>query len=357
MSDTSALLDAEQTRAGCQRWLGPTAEIVGFTSPPSTGYSCETYVLDVDRAGRITREILRTAPPGKTLFGGYDLEVQVNCMRALAELIPTPSILAYESDPSFIGRPFYVMAAVEGRTPDENPPYTMFGWVKDAPFATQALLYTEAIDVIARLGSTRPADVGLQDSLDRPELGDTGLDQQLARWRELDQWGRQGTEQPTLDAAWSWLDEHRPTDPGRDRILWGDARVSNMIFGDDGRVRAVLDWEMAGHGPAEIDLAWLLWMDRQFTVVFDTPRLEGFPGEPALIQRWADSIGHLPTDLDWFLVFAGVRFSIIQMRVAILSKQDGHLPVDSDVERNHLGTRLLAKTLGLPSPGPVGFMG
>lgn len=351
------LVDADRVRAGYAAWLGDDASIVDFTSPTSTGYSSETYFVDVEREGVVTREILRTTPSGETVFREYDLDLQVACMRQLGELVPTPTILAHEPDSSVIGKPFYVMAAVEGQIPDDNPPYTMVGWVKDAPFATQAALYTSGIDVLAKLGATTASSVGLEKVLSRPALGATGLAQQIQWWKDLYAWGREGSAQPTLDAAWKWLDDNLPDDPGRDRILWGDARVSNMIFGDDGEVRAVIDWEMAGVGPAEIDLAWFLWMDRQFTEVFDMDRLEGFPGEDALIARWESGVGHKARDLDWYFIFAGVRFSITLMRVAIRSKADGKLPADADVERNHLGTRLVARTLGLPEPGPVGIMG
>lgn len=349
--------DADRVRDGYAGWLGDGATIVGFTSPESTGFSSETYFVDVDRGGEVRREILRTTPSGETVFREYDLALQVACMRQLADVVPTPEVVEFVEDASVIGKPFYVMTAVDGRIPDDNPPYTMIGWVKDAPFDLQRSLYESGIDVLGRLGATDPKDVGLAEVLARQELGVTGLEQQFRWWRDLYDWGREGSSQPTLDAAWSWLEDNFPKDPGRDRVLWGDARVSNMIFGDHGEARAVIDWEMAGVGPGEVDLAWFLWMDRQFTEVFDLERLEGFPGEEALIARWEAAVGHPASDMDWYFIFAGVRFSITLMRIGLRTKATGQLPADSDVERNNLGTRLVARTLGLPEPGPIGAMG
>ncbi len=347
----------DEVRARYQAYLGDTARIVSFDAPGSTGFSSETYLVDVEVDGAIRHEVLRTIPTGETVFQTYDLGLQVACLRQLGDVVPTPEVLAHVEDPAVLGRPFYVMRRIDGRIPDDNPPYTMVGWLKDAPFALQAAVYESGIDVISTLATTTPGEVGLTDVLERPELGGTGLEQQIRWWRDLYDWGREGGEQPTLDAAWEWLDKNRPDDPGRDCVLWGDARVSNMVFGDKGEVAAVLDWEMAGLGPAEIDLAWFLWMDRQFTVVFDMPRLEGFPGEDALIERWTHVTGHPPEHLDWYLIFAGVRFSITLMRVALRSKADGKIPQEADVERNNLGTRLVARELGLPEPGPIGLMG
>ena len=349
--------DGDAVRERFDAWLGSGARVVGWDAPEGTGYSSLTYLADVEQDGQVTRQVLRAAPSGPTVFRDYDLGLQVACLRQLADVVPTPPVLAYEPDPAPLGQPFYVMAHVPGRIPDDNPPYALAGWLKDSEADLQRAHYEHGLDVLATLHRHRPTDVGLADHLVRPDLGATGMDQQLATWRDLLAWGREGTDQPTIDAAWAWLDAHRPDDPGRDVVLWGDARISNTVFADDGTVRAVLDWEMAASGPGEVDLAWFLWMDRQFTDVFGAPRLDGFPGEDALVARWEDAVGHRARDLDWYLVFAGVRFATVLTRVALRSKADGLVPADSDVERNHLGTRLLAQVLELPEPGPIGVMG
>lgn len=350
--------DPEQVRARFDAWLGDRGRVVAWDAPDGTGFSSLTYLASVEAPdGTVTRQVLRAAPHGPAVFREYDLALQVACLQRLADVVPTPPVLAHEPDPAPLGTPFYVMAHVDGRIPDDNPPYALAGWLHDAPPELQRAHYVNGIDVVAALHRVTPDGAGLADHLVRPDRGATGTDQLLTTWRELLAWGREGTEQPTLDAAWRWLDDHRPADPGRDVVLWGDARISNMVFAEDGTVRAILDWEMAGTGPGEVDLAWYLWMDRQFTDVFGAPRLPGFPGEDALVARWEDAVGHDARNLDWYLVLAGVRFATTMMRVALRSKADGLVPADSDVERNHLGTRLLAQVLDLPEPGPLGLMG
>ena len=349
--------DSDEIRARYDAWLGDGARVVGWEAPGGTGYSSLTYLADVERDGQVTRHVLRAIPAGPTVFKDYDLDMQVACMRQLADVVPTPTILAEEPDPAPLGRPFYVMDFVPGRIPEDNPPYALVGWLKDSPADVQRRHYEHGIDLLGALARVRPDDVGLAEHLVRPERGATGLDQQVATWKDLLAWGREGTDQPVIDATWQWLDANRPQDPQRDVVLWGDARISNVVWAEDGTPRAVLDWEMAGTGPGEIDLAWFLWMDRQFTEVYGAPRLEGFPGEDALIARWEDAVGHQARDLPWYLRFAGVRFSTTLLRVALRSKADGLLPADSDVAQNHIGTRLLAQEMGLPEPGPIGAMG
>ena len=46
-------------------------------------------------------------------------------------------------------------------------------------------------------------------------------------------------------------------------VSWGDARIGNMMYRDFEPV-AVLDWEMAGLGPRELDLGWMIFLHRFF---------------------------------------------------------------------------------------------
>lgn len=357
-SDAASKADdqVDEARERYQAWLGDDGRVLGFNSPESTGYSSVTYIADVERGGRTTREVIRSVPTGPTVFRDYDLDLQVACLRNLASVVPTPKVIAHEQDAAPLGQPFYVMEYVEGRIPDDNPPYALIGWLKDESSEVQEAHYLNGLDLLVRLHQHTPEDVGLADHL--TWSSSSGLDQEIDRWRDLLAWGREDTDQPTIDAAWEWLDENRPDAPAsHDVVLWGDARISNIVFAPDGTPRAVLDWEMAGAGPAEVDLAWYLWMDRQFTDVFGAPRLDGFPGEQVLIDRWQDGVGREVRDLRWYLVFAGVRFSTVLMRVAIRSQADGHIDPSADVYKNHLGTRLLAQTLELPPPGEIGLMG
>src|SRR3546814_11782936 len=48
-------------------------------------------------------------------------------------------------------------------------------------------------------------------------------------------------------------------------VLWGDATPSNVMFDDEGKVKALIDWELATLGPAELDLAWWLYFDDLFS--------------------------------------------------------------------------------------------
>ena len=348
--------DAEGLRAAYERWLGDGVQVLDFTAPEGAGFSSETFVVDLrDRDGTPRRQVLRTVPEGITTFRDYDLGRQVACMRQLAGHLPVPSIEAYEQDPAVLGRPFYVMGFVDGRIPDDNPPYTLVGWMTEADADEQRRIYTSTLDAIARLHRLDPAAAGL-DGLAYPDLGADGLTQQLAFWTDLADWAGQGRPMPTLDAARAWLLDNLPADPGPDVVNWGDARVSNTVY-VSGEPAALLDWEMAAVGPGEVDLGWYLYMDEQLSEALGAPRLPGWPGDEALVARYEQAVGREVRDLDWYRVFAGFRFATVMMRVAQRMLAAGHVPEDSDVERNNLATRQLARVLSEPEPGPVGIMG
>ena len=70
----------------------------------------------------------------------------------------------------------------------------------------------------------------------------------------------------------AWLEKHLPgeTRPG---IIHGDYHVGNVIYGEDGELKAIVDWEMATLGDPLVDLGRLLvrWplagARRPFTIV------------------------------------------------------------------------------------------
>ena len=60
-------------------------------------------------------------------------------------------------------------------------------------------------------------------------------------------------------------------------LSWGDARIGNMMFGDDLAVNGVLDWEMVGLGSPDIELGWWLFILRHHTEGIGAPLPPGFP--------------------------------------------------------------------------------
>src|SRR5690606_10035191 len=125
---------------------------------------------------------------------------------------------------------------------------------------------------------------------------------ELAWWLDYLAWATDNAPPPEMADVATWLREHLPEATAPDTLIWGDARFGNMIFDDDFGVRAVLDWEMAGVGPAEVDLGWSFAIRRSIQLGNGLPldaELPGFPDRATTLDRYAQRLGRLVQNLDW----------------------------------------------------------
>ncbi|MET0377668.1 MAG: phosphotransferase family protein [Spongiibacteraceae bacterium] len=67
-------------------------------------------------------------------------------------------------------------------------------------------------------------------------------------------------EDPLLVFALRWMLDHLPSDPARIVLVHGDAGPANFLY-HEGKVTAVLDWEMTHLGDPMEDLAWIAIRD------------------------------------------------------------------------------------------------
>ncbi len=82
-------------------------------------------------------------------------------------------------------------------------------------------------------------------------------------------------------------------------------------------VSAVLDFEMASIGPAEVDLAWFVVL-HEMAVDRCGGDLPGFPGRAATVATYEARLGRPVADLRWYEAFAALRSGAILVRAARL---------------------------------------
>jgi len=301
------LADWLSARVGRAVHLGPCVR-------PSSGMSNDTVLTHADWGDGERRIVVRLAPLGAGLFPRYDLGAQVEILRGLAAHsdVPVPRVLWWEPDPGPLGRPFYVMEHVEGRIPPDG--HLFGGWVLELPAAGQARLIDGALDVLARIHRVDVAAAGLE-LLDRRAHGATPVEQELGWWRAYLEWAAEGDALATLDDVYERLVEARPLDADVTRgLVWGDARLGNLVVDDDLAPVAVLDWEMAVLGPPELDIGWYLFLDR--TARQFAPQLAGFPDREGFVAAYERHGGRVLRDLAWWEAWSGFRTACIQVRMA-----------------------------------------
>jgi aminoglycoside phosphotransferase (APT) family kinase protein len=350
----------EQAERQLTTWLATklprAADVRVFDAqvPSDAGLSAETILFEAawteDGESRRRRLVARVRPSGAAVFPSYDFEAEFRVIDALSRAgLPVPEAVWYERDESVLGGEFIVMERLYGRVPSDDPPFTATGWVLELSPEQQAALCDNALKVLAKIHAVDWRDAGL-DLLDRRELGAPGLDQHLAYWENTFEWAAAGEPNPTVESAFEWVRENRPTDDEPLVLNWGDARIGNMLFADDMSVAGVLDWEMASLGSPELELGWWLFLLRHHTEGIGAPLPPGFPDRDAVIARYEELSGHQVKHIDFYEVFAALRLSILMHRAGNLMIEAGLLPPDAPMKLNNPASQLLAKLIGLPAP-------
>ena len=340
--------DDETIRAGIERWLCARDEPVRVAplTRPAAGLSSDTCFVDARSENGTHRElVVRLAPVGDGLFASYNLRAQVEVQNALAERgIPTAAPVRFESDPSWLAAPFMVMPRVAGHVLSRS--YLRKGWMVEASPAFRRDLVLGFVRTLASLHRLVPTG----DQVFGDQVIDASARDAVATAFEggseyLD-WAT-GTGAPLgfMNAARQWCADHLPSREGPASVLWGDVQLTNAVFAADGTVAALLDWEMTGFGPPEMDLGWFLAL-HEMTIEQHGAELEGIPERAEIIATYEADLGHAAQDLQWFEAFALLRSGSIMIRMARILAAQG---IDDAWLSTHNPTeRALQRVLGRP---------
>ncbi|WP_433421123.1 phosphotransferase family protein [Microtetraspora malaysiensis] len=255
------------------------------------GKSNLTYVVrDAERT-----LVVRRPPLGHVLATAHDMGREYRVMTALRDTgVPVPATYHLCQDPDVVGAPFYVMEYVEGGHPPLTPE-----------------IARDLVSVLATLHSIDPDQVGLGD-FGRP---DGFLERQVGRWkRQLD--ASRSREVPGIDDLYARLARDVPRS-GSPAIVHGDFKLGNTLIAD-GRVRAVLDWEMSTLGDPLTDLAlFLLYgefaeLDGPGGAAPADPLLtDPLLAAPELAAHYADASGRDISRLGWYVGLACFKLAVI----------------------------------------------
>lgn len=247
-----------------------------------------------------TRRVLRRPPLGHVLATAHDMRREYRAISALWPAgFPVPEPVLHCADPGVIGAPFYLMQFVEGTT-FRNPD----ALASLAPATVRALILS-LVDTLADLHMVVPAVVGLRD-FGRPEGFNA---RQVWRWRQqLD--ASRSRELAGIDELHARLAATAPPCPVG-TIVHGDYRVDNVLVDPDGRVQAVLDWEMSTLGDPLGDLALMLVYAMAVTADGKTAMsVPGHPDRDDIVHRYA-SRGREAANLGWYEAFAAFKLAVI----------------------------------------------
>lgn len=252
-----------------------------------------------DRSAEPEQLVLKLAPPGVRRSGNTDVYRQAPLLRALhAAGLPVPGIRFAAADEAEFGTPYIVMPRLPGRTFVVWDPHAAFG--RDP--ALIAAIWRQTAQVLASLHAF--------DWRDRLADWETPRDalQEMQRWDSL----LLKSPEPEWIALGQALRQRLAAMPPAAApmgLFHGDFQPGNVLF-DDGRLVAVIDWELAGIGDQRLDLGWLLMMADSRSWSANWQPVTGVSPE-ALVADYEAARGQPAGDLRWHRALAGYRLGAI----------------------------------------------
>ncbi len=266
----------------------------------------ETLLLDLGAAQPAI--VVRVAPLEPT-FLDYELGPQAAVQNAVAAAgVPAPAPAVVVSDPQWIGTAFLVMPRVEGRIPGPAPLFDQ--WLMGLGEGSQQRVVDGLLDTLAGVHAVDWSGAGLDAVLPVRSLAAT-----LEFWSNYVAWAGAGEPLPVLEAALAWCRARLPSGSGAAVLLWGDARLGNLVLDEGLGVHAVLDWDLASIGPREMDLGWYFGLEFMMEQLFGRCP-PGFPSRQDALAGYEAMSDHTvqEEELAWHEVFALTRALAINDR-------------------------------------------
>lgn len=260
------------------------------------GRSNLTYLAQNDSG---SRWVLRRAPLGMGDSRSHDVLREAGVLARLSPTsVPVPAVLGRTSDAGITGAPFYVMEHIDGFV--LRDPATVEAAV--APERRHAYA-SSLVSTLADLHAVDPRDVGWGELAARDDY----LSRQLGRWHA--NWSADRVR--VLDDIGRTHDRLRELLPAQAsaQIVHGDYRIDNCVYGTDGSIRAILDWELTTVGDPLADLGQLLtyWAepDDEVRALQNSPTLApGFPAREELIEMYVTAAPHTDVSrIDFYVAY------------------------------------------------------
>lgn len=315
MTSTDSLVDVVATPADAEALERPPLIVIHPLRAFLDATGLGAGPLRVDRIGgghsnatfRVRRNgfdgVLRRPPRPPYSATSHDVLREARVQTGLAGLAPVPRILATCADESVVGAPFYLMEHLDGDVVTTSLPAHL-----DAPEA-RTRMTDSLVDALVALHAVPPERAGLRTGRHagvperRLEFFDRLWEVNAVR------------EVPELTETRRWLGAHLPP-AQRPVVTHGDYRLGNVMFGRDGRLAAMLDWELATVDDPLADLGYLLCTHPEPgdppTPLFALGSVltDGFSGRTALAERYAAATGRSIEHLRWYVAYAFWKVAI-----------------------------------------------
>jgi aminoglycoside phosphotransferase (APT) family kinase protein len=243
-----------------------------------SGSSSENWLFVAgwtDASGRhLCNLVLRRAPKNEIVLTAR--EDEFHFLKALeSSPLPLPRALWMDADGRWLKRPGMVVERCEGR---DDRFLLMERNAAGLAVSGRVALATEMADLLAQVHAIDVERLGLPANL--RASADESLEAQVDR-AAAESVAQEVEPSVELRLAEWWLRANVPA-PGRKVLVHGDFRPANLLVAD-GRITALLDWELAFIGDPLADLGWYLaptyrsehfieghWSERDFLARYES---------------------------------------------------------------------------------------
>ena len=269
------------------------------------GFSWITYAARIAGFARAREVILRVGPP-YGLFAPYSAMPEFESLSALAaSAVPAPRVFFASDDPAILGAPFFICEKVEGDTP---LPWGSQGQAMEG--SRRESLAADFIDSLAALHGFDWRTTPLA------KWGE-GITKENAAELQIDDWQKRFERwalrpHPMAHRTLAWLRSHAAT-AQKVSLVHGDYRLGNFLE-RDGRISAILDWELVHLGDPVEDLGWAFLPQYRG----GTSLVCGLAGEAHFIARYEARSGLKvdPASLKFYIVFSLMKLAFTHMAAA-----------------------------------------
>jgi aminoglycoside phosphotransferase (APT) family kinase protein len=286
------------------RAAGRTVSVERITKFP-VGFSWITCAVSLSGFPDAKEAILRVGPP-YGLFAPYSAMPEFESLSALAASeVPAPRVYLASDDPAILGAPFFLSEKVEGDTP--------LPWGSQGQTIQGARRESLAGDFIGALAALHRFD---WRATPLAKWGD-GVTLENAALRQIDEWEARFRRwalrpHPMAHRALQWLRANAPA-AQRLSLVHGDYRLGNFLE-RDGRISAILDWELVHLGDPVEDLGWAFLPQYRG----GTPFVCGLASEADFLARYETQSGLSvdPASLRFYHIFSLLKLAFTHMAAA-----------------------------------------
>ena len=247
-------LEVQVTPERLNDYFDSTSEFAGYRTKSLVrmvgGYSRDTFIISTATPSGVVADfaLRRDLPFGPIESSAADEYGYLERLRAVG--IPVPRPRAAVRDRSIMGESFLITDRVPGCT------------AADAMAADRAAGEAGARElarILAQLHQVEPEEIGLRSASRNPGAQVNAM---IEYWRA--RWDRyRSMESDAMEAAFVWLQSNLPEHVERSVVVHGDFRPGNAMM-HEGRITAILDWELIHTGDAAEDVEYMKLFVRPF---------------------------------------------------------------------------------------------